>query len=126
MADDRFGSLEELRAFLRACFTDRIVDTLLPVSSAIWIERDGALYVLDSGKSVNPLYAGHIFRLVGRDDSHIRLSCTRYSAKIPADVPEEPFFAPPADVSLFDTDNVNFELVRTGDGWRFDVFSLLY
>lgn len=126
VSDDRFASLEELRAYLSGCFTDRIVNTLLPADSAVWIEHDGKLFVLDSGKGVNPLYAGHVFRLISRDDSHIRLSCARYFAKEMADVPDRPFYEAPADSEAFQTDTVNFEMVRTGDGWRFDVFSLLY
>ena len=123
-SDARFGTLEELQAYALTCFTREFADTYL-FGSSRYAESGGKLYV-QPYEVENDRYAGHVFEMVGRTDTLLRVRAIVYCAVEPLPRDHEPFYRPPEDGDSYTTRTVDMELVMTRDGWRFDQFAGIY
>ena len=122
--DSRFNTYTKLKEYLLQYFTEDFVKEQLLTDEACvqQAEDDVAAAMVASGSEDNT-YAGHVFRVVEKNDTKIVFTATAYFA---ADVYlENYFYTTPQNADEFTVKEFTYQLDYTQNGWRFSQFPFM-
>ncbi len=115
--DPRFSTKDELITYLERLFTDRFIyENLLTAEGCVKFGEDGLIYVLDASGSADATYAGHVITVTNHTPSQIDFTATVYYQE---DYNGEYFYDTPKKPETFTTKAMEFSLLYTQKGWRF-------
>ena len=126
VADSRFKTYDDFRAYLLQYFTEQFVDnTILSPDNIMFTKgENGGLYCLQAGRGTNIFYAGHTFAMDKEAEDEMGFKATAYYANDGAPYEGEIFYEAPADAENYTTQEYLFVLWNTENGWRFNTFYL--
>lgn len=128
VTDSRFQSYDAFHSFLEQYFTEKFVDEGILSEDNIMFAKgeDGGLYFLGSGRTANPLYAGHTFAepMVYEDEVHF--NATAYYVNSGKPYEGDPFYSAPENAGDFTAQEFDFHILKEDGVWKFDNFSLFF
>lgn len=126
IADSRFKTYDDFRAYLLQYFTEQFVDNnILSPDNIMFTKGDnGGLYCLQAGRGTNIFYAGHTFAMDKEGEDEMGFKATAYYTNSGAPYEGEYFYEAPADPENYTTQEYLFVLWKEDGAWKFNTFHL--